>query len=248
MSWTDITKNRFASASWAENTKKIGIAIIGVGGIGSWTALFLKRADFEVSVMDEDKVELTNLGGQLFTIRDIGRYKTVAVDDLVYNLTGSSLTTYTERFNTSSHFLYSSIVISAVDNVETRYNILDTLRREALNDNFNSPKILIDAGLEAEFFTLRTINILDEKEVEEYLGELDELENVKATMCSYKQTTHVAAILAGMITTQAVNIAHNLTNEIKRPIHKHLVYNATYNKVIQEKYREDEIWASIQIK
>ena len=66
-----------------EAQKKINnsrVALIGAGGIGTWLSYNLSAAGVgQLTLIDGDKVELSNLTRQvLFTLDDIGEYKTVA--------------------------------------------------------------------------------------------------------------------------------------------------------------------------
>ena len=57
-----------------EIAAKTRVCIVGCGGIGSWTALFLAKlgiAGFEL--YDEDLVELHNLPNQLFRHKHLGK-------------------------------------------------------------------------------------------------------------------------------------------------------------------------------
>jgi molybdopterin/thiamine biosynthesis adenylyltransferase len=58
------------------------VAIVGIGGIGSWVAYGLALAGVgRFILIDPDTVSVTNLGGQcLFTEQDLGKHKTVAME------------------------------------------------------------------------------------------------------------------------------------------------------------------------
>ena len=61
------------------NLKDIGIAVvIGLGGVGSWVALDLALSGKvkEMIIIDDDKIESSNLNRTPFRICDIGAYKT----------------------------------------------------------------------------------------------------------------------------------------------------------------------------
>jgi len=59
-------------------------AIIGCGGIGSWLCINLALIGVEnIIIFDPDRVEYSNLNRTLFRIRDIGKYKTTALKQLI---------------------------------------------------------------------------------------------------------------------------------------------------------------------
>ncbi|KKK73235.1 hypothetical protein LCGC14_2895880, partial [marine sediment metagenome] len=65
----------------------IPIAVVGAGGIGSWTTLALTRMGCnDITVIDFDKVEAHNVGSQIFTEDDIGKTKVEALADKISSL------------------------------------------------------------------------------------------------------------------------------------------------------------------
>ena len=61
------------------------IAIIGVGGIGSWVAFFaaLSGRIKEIELWDPDKIEMTNLNRTPFRLEDVGKYKVDAICQII---------------------------------------------------------------------------------------------------------------------------------------------------------------------
>ncbi len=61
------------------------VAVVGVGGIGSWVALDMALAGAKTLILiDGDKIEETNLNRTPFKIAQIGMNKTEALKDLIY--------------------------------------------------------------------------------------------------------------------------------------------------------------------
>src|SRR3954465_14305021 len=72
---------RFSGADWADQLRTI--ILVGVGGIGSWTAINLARIGHTLHIVDPDIVDETNVnGGQAFRNADIGTRKVLAVSAL----------------------------------------------------------------------------------------------------------------------------------------------------------------------
>ena len=80
--FSDITTGPTASEC-QEMLANSRIAVLGVGGLGGWSALNLACVGIgEMLLVDFDRVELSNLNRQvLFSEADIGRYKAVAAGE-----------------------------------------------------------------------------------------------------------------------------------------------------------------------
>jgi len=60
------------------------VAVIGLGGIGSWIALDMSLAGAETVVLiDNDRIEITNLNRTPYKFTQIGMFKTQAMKDLI---------------------------------------------------------------------------------------------------------------------------------------------------------------------
>lgn len=70
-------KNNLPGYIYQENLKKKRVVILGLGGWGTWLSLNLCLAGIgEISIVDGDTVELSNLNRQvLYRHEDIGKYK-----------------------------------------------------------------------------------------------------------------------------------------------------------------------------
>ena len=54
--------------------------LAGVGGIGSYVAFLLARLNISrLGLIDDDKVEISNLSGQFYSASDINKYKVTAM-------------------------------------------------------------------------------------------------------------------------------------------------------------------------
>lgn len=80
--FSDITEGPTASQC-QERLEKARIAVLGVGGLGGWSALNLACCGIgEMLLLDFDRVELSNLNRQvLYSEADIGRFKAEAAAD-----------------------------------------------------------------------------------------------------------------------------------------------------------------------
>lgn len=65
-----------------EKLSESRVAVAGLGGLGSNTAVFLARAGIShLHLIDFDKVDITNLNRQHYFISHLGRYKTEALKE-----------------------------------------------------------------------------------------------------------------------------------------------------------------------
>ncbi len=98
------------------------VTIIGLGNIGSHTALALARMGVaKFSLVDFDTVEDHNLSSQAYTIAQIGENKTSALVTLIGQVSDAEVTVYTEAYK--SHIPVSDYTIIAVDSMDTRHDI-----------------------------------------------------------------------------------------------------------------------------
>jgi len=237
-----MSYSRFKGASWFPKVNALPVSIIGLGGIGSWASLAIARAGFFVRLFDYDIVELSNTSGQFYPDSFVGRTKVNATTELLHSFTDTYiLGGRTYRVNEDSTL--DNITVCAVDNFEARrsavnawYNSVSA--RVMTNDTISDkPQLFIDARLEAEFFEIYVIEHNSTSFAEFNKTLVDE--NFQAATCSYKQTTHVAMTLAGMITGNLINYIDNFyagKEDSNRRVIKYGLYNAMYQKMI---FREE---------
>ena len=199
-----MNRDRFKGAPWMSD-KELTVLIGGAGGIGSWTALLLKRAGFEIGIYDDDTIESHNLGGQLFRKSDIGTPKVDAVEDVIKQFCGEEITTFNERVVEDS--MTNGLVVMAFDNMKARKVMYESWKKEFGN---NPIALLIDGRLIAEQIQVFCIrgNSADMTTYEkEHLFDDEEVEDAA---CTFKQTSHFAAGIAFLITTFLTNHVANV--------------------------------------
>ena len=206
---TDARKARFSSAVWFDNIPVHKILLIGAGGVGSWLALFLSRIGYQIYLVDFDIIEIHNLSGQTFRIEDIGRPKIEAVKSLTRYLgcTNNIITNGTLfKYNSIQNIEDYDIFISAVDTVDARFHLFETFKKSSIQH-----KLYIEARLSAESFQLY---IFDEtmtvEQAQEYTLNLTSLEGLSEDACSFKQTSHIAAMIGSVITSIITNWSSNI--------------------------------------
>lgn len=227
------TTSRFKGAEWFKTVQAMSITIAGLGGIGSWTAFLVSRlSPSRMKIYDPDTVEEVNLSGQLFSISDTGHFKAYAVNDFIHEYSNYfSVGCHSERFTLSTKVdpLFR-IMICGFDNMAARKDAYTVWKRANKGTANSKNALFVDARLNAEEFQIFCIrgdgeysmNLYEEK----YLFDDSK---VSDPICSYKQTTFCASMIASFICNLLVNHAANLNDEnAGRDLPFFTYYNAAY--------------------
>ena len=201
---------RFQGLDWYSQDNAPVVVVGGAGGIGSWLSFFLARANFNVILSDFDTVEEHNIGGQLFKINQIGRYKAEAVGRNVSEFSTNTISIQIVKITeeTATH----EFMFSAFDNMDARRAMFKVWKRSW--NSMNRP-IFIDGRLNAEQFQIFCVTP-ENADVYERIHLFNDSE-VEDAPCSAQQTTHTAAMIAGhmvgFFTNHITNI--NLRDEVR---------------------------------
>lgn len=225
----DETTIRFSSAIWYEAIQSKTIILAGVGGIGSWTALLLARLRPKVLYMyDSDTVDATNISGQLYSYADIDKHKVRSMSDIAKNFANYySVCAIEDRFTEQS--VPNDIMICGFDNMEARTTFFRTWKShvESKSENERANCLFIDGRLAAEEFQVLCIKGDDTYNINRYETEfLFSDEEAEETICSYKQTSFMANMIASVMVNLFVNFVANQCNPI---IDRDLPFFTTYN-------------------
>jgi len=111
------------------------VAIIGCGGLGSNTAAMLLRSGVgELTLIDFDLVEPSNLNRQLYFADQLGRPKTEALAETLLRITPDAKLNLIQHCVTESDLVDlvspADVVIEAVDRADVKAMIANTLLRE----------------------------------------------------------------------------------------------------------------------
>lgn len=108
--------------------RKSKVCIVGLGGLGTFSAGLLARAGVNLRLIDRDVVELHNLQRQtLFTEKDIGQPKSLAAKKHLEDINSEiKVEAFNEDLNSKNNqLLDSSLILDCTDNLETRFLIND---------------------------------------------------------------------------------------------------------------------------
>lgn len=226
------TSSRFSSAIWYEAIQRQIVTIAGLGGIGSYLALLIGRLKVgTITLWDDDKVDATNLSGQLYSKNDINTYKVYCASKMIRDYAD-----YYRQYARNEKFTVAStstpIMICGFDNMEARRDFYGAWKRYT-NSRLpeNKPKCLfIDGRLAAEEFQVFCIkgddDFLKKKYEEEWLFSDEEAES---TVCSYKQTSFCANMIASVMVNLFVNFVANQCNPLGPLIDRELPFYTHYD-------------------
>ena len=225
----DEATSRFSSAIWYENIQKKTVILAGVGGIGSYVGFLLARMKpASMFIYDDDIVETVNMSGQLYGQSDLGRPKVSALAEMIRNYAGySSVFAISERFTDESEA--SDIMICGFDNMAARKLFFNKWLSHVQSKPEEERKncLFIDGRLAAEEFQVLCIKGDDEYNINRYSNEyLFSDAEADETICSYKQTTFCANMIASYMVNLFVNFC---ANQCEPVIDRDLPFLTTYN-------------------
>lgn len=225
----DEATSRFSSAIWYENIQKKTVILAGVGGIGSYVGFLLARMKpASMFIYDGDIVEAVNMSGQLYGQSDLGRAKVSALAEMIRNYAGySSVFAINDRFTDESEA--SDIMICGFDNMAARRLFFNKWVNYVQSKPEEERKncLFIDGRLAAEEFQVLCIKGDDEYNINRYSNEyLFSDAEADETICSYKQTTFCANMIASYMVNLFVNFC---ANQCEPLIDRDLPFLTTYN-------------------
>lgn len=234
----DETTSRFSGAIWYEQIKKQTVTLAGVGGIGSYVGFLLGRLKPErLIVYDPDKVEAVNMSGQLYGKNDLGSYKGVALANMVKNYADYyNMIVHPGRFTTESEA--TDIMICGFDNMAARKLFYNKWKSHisGKSEEEKAKCLFIDGRLAAEEFQVLSIQGNDNRAMAEYEDKwLFSDTEAEETICSYKQTTFMANMIASVMVNVFINfIANQCGPIINRDVPFFISYDAStmFTKVV----------------
>ena len=215
----DETTSRFSGAIWYEEIQKQIVTLAGVGGVGSYVGFLLGRLKPQrLIIYDPDRVETVNMSGQLYGQTDVDKYKSVALSIMIRNYANyNNVVALNDRFDANSEA--TDIMICGFDNMEARKVFYERWKQRVLSyptgSNDRKKCLFIDGRLAAEEFQVLSIQGNDDRAMKEYEGKwlFSDVE-AEETICSYKQTTFMANMIASVMVNIFVNFVANQCNPI----------------------------------
>jgi hypothetical protein len=182
-----------------EDLSQLPVTIIGAGGIGSPTALALAKMGVEnITVYDDDRVELHNLPNQLYRFGDLGKTKVEGLSSICRDFAGVELKKVPERLN--GHAL-SGIVVSGVDTMKARKEMWERIRWNP------SIPLYIEARMGAEVCRIHSIKPTDPSLVKWYESTLYSDEEAVQAPCTARAIIYCSFMIGALVANQVKKFA-----------------------------------------
>lgn len=213
----DEATSRFSGAIWYSAIQSKTITLAGVGGIGSYVGFLLARLKpAGLYLYDPDIVEQANMSGQLYGNHNLGQEKVYALYNMMKQYANYyNAVAYQERFTAESEA--TDIMICGFDNMEARKLFFDAWEDRLMSkpEEERGKMLFIDGRLAAEEFQVFAIQGNDLRAMREYRSKWLFSDAVAdETICSYKQTTFMANMIASVMVNLFVNFVANECNPI----------------------------------
>ena len=209
--------SRFSGAIWYDKIQEKTITLAGIGGIGSYVGFLLSRMHpKQLFIYDDDRVEAANMSGQLYDNSDIGKAKVNALNRMMRNYSNFYETTeIMSKFTRDS--IPTDIMICGFDNMEARRMFYFAWKNYVFHkfEEERANCLFIDGRLAAEEFQILCITGDNKYAMKKYEREfLFTDSEADATVCSYKQTTFCANMIASYMVNMFVNFVANECNPL----------------------------------
>lgn len=200
--------DRISGAPWFEIANNTQVIVGGAGGISSWLALFLTRAGIHISIYDFDQVSNVNLAGQFYTNQLIGHSKIEALQYEIGRFSNvGNFFGIRERYTESSRT--RNIMLAGFDNMTAR-KVFFANWKNLRNMNQKENMLFVDGRLLAEQLQILCVRGDNEADIARYETEyLFDDNEVQDAPCTFKQTSHMAAMIAGFMTGFVTNFLGN---------------------------------------
>lgn len=213
----DESTTRFSGAEWFNEIQKARIIIAGIGGIGSNVAFQLARmVPANLTLYDDDNVEMVNMAGQLYSYSDIGKCKVNAIANMIYDYTSMKQVLAVQSKFTSDKEP-GDIMICGFDNMRARRTFFNSWCNHISDKSVEERAkcLYLDGRLSMDTLQILCIRGDDQYNIDRYEREFLFTDyEADATICSMKQTTYLACMIGSLV----VNLFTNFIANSLKPI------------------------------
>jgi hypothetical protein len=205
-----VITGRFSGAPWHDKIQELQVSVVGCGGIGSWVSLLLSRVQPGLMMLhDDDVFDDSNMAGQHAYSLDRGHPKVQVCAKRLRDFSNyRDVIAVKERVQKEYRGLPNCLC--GVDSMAARRNVF----RHWLDRYKGADSIFVDGRLAAERWEVYAIRADDAWAGEKYLAEcLPDDSRVPDGPCSYKQTSHFAAMIASVMVGRLCSHASCLAGE-----------------------------------
>ena len=190
--------------------------IIGVGSVGSFTALSLaKMGARNITIYDDDRVEAHNLPNQFYRVQDLDKLKVDALKEIVKDYADVDITAHPIKYDGE---MLKGIVISSVDSMDARHEIWDMIKGNPMITHY------IDSRMGPELSqVIVSCPVIDKKLYEFYLWDP---KDVPGLPCTAKSIIYTVQGLSGIICGKV----------------KKIIQGQEYNHVLNMDYRNSYMY------
>lgn len=211
----DESTTRFSGAEWFNEIQKARIIVAGIGGIGSNVAFQLARMiPANLTLYDDDNVEMVNMAGQLFSSNNIGESKVNAIANMIYDYTSMrQVLAIKDKFTSDKE--PGDIMICGFDNMRARRTFFNSWYNHILDksEEERSKCLYLDGRLSMDTLQILCIRGDDQYNIERYEREFLFADyEADATVCSMKQTTYLACMIGSLMVNLFTNFIANTLN------------------------------------
>lgn len=213
----DETTSRFSGAEWYKAIQETSIILAGIGGIGSNLAYQLARMHPKTLMLyDDDMVELGNMSGQLFSKEDVGVPKVNAMFNMIsHYTTADSVFAVADKFEATT--TASDIMICGFDNMMARKVFFNAWKSHVLArpEEERYKCLYLDGRLSIDTLQVFCITGNDFPYMRQYEEDwLFDDKDADETVCSLKQTTYMACMIASLMTNLFTNFVANTLHPV----------------------------------
>lgn len=197
-----------------EKLRKGKVGLIGVGSVGSFTALTLAKMGVgSIVAYDEDGVSIHNLPGQFFDDHSIDQFKVDALEDVLEDFASDVKFRGYNKFYTNQKLQETTIV--STDNMASRKLVWEQFLKQ------DQAKYLIEARMGAEMCKLYTIRDKTKKTQKFYGATLHSDDKSYKLPCTARTIIYNVLMVSSLITRAYKAIINN------EKFPKELIFNMT---------------------
>ena len=204
----DESTSRFSGAEWFSEIQKKRILVGGCGGIGSNLVFQLARmVPANITIYDDDIVEMANMAGQLYSYDDVGMAKVTAIHNMISKYTSMyQVNAVKEKFTPSTEA--GDIMMCGFDNMRARKTFFNSWY-DHIKDKSEEEKakcLYLDGRLSMDTLQILCIRGDDAYNINRYQCEFlfSDFE-ADETICSMKQTTYLACMIGSLMVNLFTN-------------------------------------------